>query len=1025
MAESPQKKPKQEELSSTENGEAVPVIASLVSPVASHASAETPGNSTAACPTPVEPGAAAAEDLAKGGAVALSREREAAANDALAQSVDTPKKAAARGGGGGGGAAEGSASKSWESLRAAAYSVDKEGKRTLAHHLEPFMCELNACEHSELLDGVLAACVAQRQPQHWAKVPALDWLNACSAARGSCMALTLLQAAMPEDCAVAALVRRALVVAVIRHWSRAGKPERADARELWPLLRDTLDPELGLPVTPSRSAQGFAAFKLFARNTVEGQLGELLRLHVWLPDDMEAVDPDLAIHAHQPFAASFILCGGIENTDYVVADVSAASTSEAAAGSLEMAKYAVRWDDSSEYKVHQTTSIIQNTGERVTIRPKAPTRLGPGTTYSVAAGAFHSSKLSSKRLAATFFYFDSSRGFVQDAPVLGPVAGTSFATLRAQGFGGDPVASGWKLLHQVQQSVRWDSCIAKGEDFVKKSQLEPAKQAFFEAHQVAGSDAERDFALIKQVSVLWRIGDPQGEAAAIAEKVLAGKSISDDDRVELLGELGVIYRHGSQLEKAERTISEQCELSKRIGNQKGLCRALGNLGMVYLQLGQREKGVEMLEQRVSMARELGHALWEAIGLSRLSIAAYDDAKYDEALERSREALAVAERGQDSKAIALGKLFVARPLIRMGRIPEALEQLDSQCGPKRTTAAMALCEEPSTEHARYLREIVDAGCNVLLGDAHGYNCLDFALYAGEEGRASLDIIREALSAQLQKKNAREGLLGCSAESVEEWANNAGLKRGYRLLLQDYLHDVKEPSDVRAAYAKALQSNPDLAAIFDDMKALPLTKFRSHGKIPRSDEGVTVKVAEDDSVDHVIFISYRWRQTLRQTAGDKPNPDDELKTQFRRMVSSVETLVKQQRWDANKVGLWVDFGCIEQDDRVQQQRGVNSLAAVIRQVDAVISLVDEEYYTRAWCSVEIAFAQRLRSRNHVPHWFLETSLTSSRGQGDLSEADYSSVVVHHPELEPGDPSTLNISFEKDRPSVRFLFLQASLL
>ena len=1024
MAESPQKRHKKEGMSSTENGEAVPVIAALgltqESPVAVHVSAETPHNSTA-CPT--TPGSAAA-DLAKGGAVAFIRKREAATNDALAQSVDKPKGFAVRGGGGGGAAAEGMASKSWESLRANIYS-DKEGERTLALSLEPFMCELNACEHSELLDGVLAACAEPLQPQHWAKGPALDWLNACSAARGFCMVSTLLQRAMPEDCAVAALIRRSLVVAVIRHWSRAGKPGRVDARELWPLLRDTLDPELGLPVTPSRSAQGFAAFKLFARTTAEGQLGELLRLHVWLPDDMEVVDPDLAIHAHQPFAASFILCGGIENTDYVIVDMSAASTTEAAAGSLEMAKYAVRWDGSSEYKVHQATSTIQNTGKRVTIRPKAPTRHSPGTNYSVAAGAFHSSKLSSKRLAATVFYFDSSRGFEHDAPVLGPVARTSFTTLRAKGFEGDPVASGWKLLHQVQQSVQWGSCIAKGEDFVKNSQLEPAKQAFFEAHQVAGSDAERDFALIKHVSVLWRIGDPHGEAAAIAEKVLAGKSISDEDRVELLGELGVIYRHSSQLEKAERAISEQCELSKRIGNQRGLCRALGNLGMVYLQLGQRKKGVEMLEQRVSMARELGHALWEAIGLSRLSIAAYDDAKYNEALEKSLEALAVVERGQDSKAIALGKLFVARPLIQLGRIPEALEQLDSQCGPKRTTAAMALCEEPSTEHARYLREIVDAGCNVLLGDAHGYNCLDFALFAGKEGRASLDIIRDALSVQLQKKNAKEGLLGCSAESVEEWANNASLKRGYRLLLQDHLNGVKEPSDVRAAYAKALQSNPDLAAIFDDMKALPLTKFRLHGTIPRSNEGVTVRVSEDDMVDHVIFISYRWRQTLRQTAYGKPSPDDELKTQFRRMVSSAETLVKQQRWDENKVGLWVDFGCIEQDDRVQQQRGVNSLAAVIRQVDAVISLVDEEYYTRAWCSVEIAFAQRLRSRNQVPHWFLETSLTSSRGQGDLSDADYSSVVAHHPERVLGDPNTLNISFEKDRPSVRFLFLQASLI
>jgi hypothetical protein len=167
-----------------------------------------------------------------------------------------------------------------------------------------------------------------------------------------------------------------------------------------------------------------------------------------------------------------------------------------------------------------------------------------------------------------------------------------------------------------------------------------------------------------------------------------------------------------------------------------------------------------------------------------------------------------------------------------------------------------------------------------------------------------------------------------------------------------------------------------------------------------------------------MSYRWKETLQKTSG-RPNPDDESRTQYHRMVHSAQELISLKGWDPARVGLWVDYGCIEQDDPVVKDRGVNSLAAVIRQVDAMISLVDDQYFERAWCSVEVEFVQRMRRKNGVPLWFADT-------EGHLGRAPTISTTLEAAhDHEGGDPETLKLSYESDRPKVRFLFLQASLI
>jgi hypothetical protein len=169
----------------------------------------------------------------------------------------------------------------------------------------------------ELLQGVLTACDTS-SPSFAAGpdtvVAAAKWLAQHAAACSTMAELLAVQSPCThpggkESKVALVLLRRALAVAVLRHWARAANPSQVDGRKVWPLIFITLDPSLGLPTKPIRSSQGFAAIPLFSINSVRDTLDELLRLHVWLPEDMTKANPDTAIHSHQPHADSWVLSG--------------------------------------------------------------------------------------------------------------------------------------------------------------------------------------------------------------------------------------------------------------------------------------------------------------------------------------------------------------------------------------------------------------------------------------------------------------------------------------------------------------------------------------------------------------------------------------------------------------------------------------------------------------------------------------------------------------------------------------------
>lgn len=109
---------------------------------------------------------------------------------------------------------------------------------------------------------------------------------------------------------------------------------------------------------------------------------------------------------------------------------------------------------------------------------------------------------------------------------------------------------------------------------------------------------------------------------------------------------------------------------------------------------------------------------------------------------------------------------------------------------------------------------------------------------------------------------------------------------------------------------------------------------------------------------------------------------------------------------------DFACVDQDD---PGRGVSALPIIIAQCDAVISLVDDAYYERAWCCVEVRMTQAMRSWPFQHGWYQHVVPSDGSREGVLQTRTDINVRMKDTKL----------SFESDRPKVMFLERQSTLL
>ena len=126
----------------------------------------------------------------------------------------------------------------------------------------------------------------------------------------------------------------------------------------------------------------------------------------------------------------------------------------------------------------------------------------------------------------------------------------------------------------------------------------------------------------------------------------------------------------------------------------------------------------------------------------------------------------------------------------------------------------------------------------------------------------------------------------------------------------------------------------------------------------------------------------------------------------------------------VYLWIDYACVDQDDKEVLMQGVNSLLLYAQLCDCLLSIDHDEYWERAWCRLEMLFALKSYRKQGFPHL-----------QESFFDAPTRRMVVRtHRALEDGEAARLvepesvqkgALSHAADRHMVIFCSQQARLL
>ncbi|OJT07177.1 hypothetical protein TRAPUB_1992 [Trametes pubescens] len=805
---------------------------------------------------------------------------------------------------------------------------------------------------------------------------------------------------------------------------------------IWDLIRDGIVD--GCPrITPERTTQGFFAVPLCNLLDPEGHPKELISLHVWLADGERGIR-DLAAYSHRSESRSWVLAGKGTHHSFDVREVERTELAQATHAVYNtIGDRGEGENKGDEYETwRRRGSLFLHAQD---IRADAYTR---NMSYVVPANSYHHTEVDPEEIYAVLIRRDVSNGSAADARVLGPKDGAEYIEQMRDPY----TITAASLVDVVDTLRRFELLVQEGRQRSGEAEWEPAQRAIRDAIDVCSSPTsallheQRYLAIaIAELGNISRRFGHYERARTILEELLSTLAKPSLLCAEIYGELGIICRHLGRLDEAKSALEAQYAMAKELGWERGTCRAVGNLGMINYQLSQTthddgllDTATRQLQDRVEQVRRLketadgSRALdwnkltaWEGIGLARLSLCHTARGNFQEAIETARASLDCNYASGDPTVVAMSRLFYGRALLLGGRRNEALAEFN----PAGTcTPAMALCKEPSEEHRGYLGALVeDLGVRLDVVDEQGYSALDYAVFSGDDEAERLVI--QGLERRLLR------------DQVKRHRTEAYLRKGYRELFQEALRPVlleNKSHDglqrLRVVYADALAADKSKGELFDRLKFVRYRDFEKFGRLPMSTEGQTQvfnpkKAGEGGEANFIVFFSYTW--CWNKKAGI-PSPDDEEHTQYGRMIGALEAFLAQHPWiDPAKLGIWLvcpifmcaavlcadkfdqDYACV---DQLSPATGVNALPLNLMQCNTVISLFDERYYSRAWCSLEVLIVQTLRRAWRMHSWYVYDK------EGTLSEAPHGFAI---------DMTGKQLTYEEERPKLEFLERQSKLL
>ncbi|OQO05789.1 hypothetical protein B0A48_09884 [Cryoendolithus antarcticus] len=539
-----------------------------------------------------------------------------------------------------------------------------------------------------------------------------------------------------------------------------------------------------------------------------------------------------------------------------------------------------------------------------------------------------------------------------------------------------------------------------------------------------------------------RKGNYQQAVRLLVQALAANTEGQNLTHVDITCELGNIYMKIDFI-KARDLLLEALQGAEQLSKQADLhddldlsisakvqaCRAVGKLGMTKYHIATTapvrrhpllEEAIDDLERRVQLAESLQHQLerygdrgnhafranvMRILGLGRLALCYTALHQHEQALQYVRAAAESASRSTDPLVQGLIRFYHGMRSLR----------------------------------SRFDRH-----------DEVGYTALDYAVLADDPKCTA--IVTRSLRDEMDSRFPDE-----EAEADRQVAiklAEAHRRKQYRDIFQLAFRPILAKTsssfdsdarlyDLRVQYTIELKTDLRKRELFDKFRSIPYSAFKSLGRLPKPSnvddmaglrEHLRAEVHRTEEQlpawPYIVFFSYEWR---RRRVGRLNEPDDNDHTQYNRMVDAVELLLENQdkttrtrKLTRDRVFIWLDVASIDQNNQVPgaQGSGVSALPLVVTLCNTVISLVDDSYFSRAWCAVEALLMQSLVSYGHhahLEHHAPQLGTDKQQARGTLIP---SRRLKQLQDVATNDTKYAVTKLE-DRASIRFLARQAQLL
>jgi len=149
------------------------------------------------------------------------------------------------------------------------------------------------------------------------------------------------------------------------------------------------------------------------------------------------------------------------------------------------------------------------------------------------------------------------------------------------------------------------------------------------------------------------------EAISLSKHALERVEKDSREQAMILGNLGIIYRTRSNLDKAEEVIKKALDISEKHNWLDGMASNYGNLGVIYDMRGNLHKAKEMYKRSIEIDKKLDCFNGMSRNYDNLGLIYQKEGDLDKAKEMIEKALALSEKHKwlEGMAIQYGNLGV--------------------------------------------------------------------------------------------------------------------------------------------------------------------------------------------------------------------------------------------------------------------------------------------------------------------------------------------------------------------------------